>query len=82
MHVLISITSSEFVLLELTGGAASRYLHNSPMYKKVVALCFLQMFQKLEAENFLQSTKVAPEKDKKYKMSNDEPLLRNWSQPE
>ena len=49
---------------ELTGGAASRYLHNSPIYKNVVALFFLQMVQKFEAENFLHRTKDAPETDK------------------
>ena len=49
---------------ELTGGVARRYLHNSPIYKNVVALFFLQMVQKFEAENFLHSTKDAPETDK------------------
>ena len=53
-----------FFSSELTGGTASRYLHNSPIYKNVVALYFLQMFQKFEAENFLHSTKDAPETDK------------------
>ena len=32
------------------------------MYKNRVALCFLQIFQKFEAENFLHSIMEAPEK--------------------
>ena len=46
----------------LTGGLAKRYRHSSPIYKNRVALCFLQIFQKFEAENFLHSIMEAPEK--------------------